>query len=193
MAKLNLKDLPGYKDELTAEEKLALLDTYELPEPDYTGYVAKSTFDKASSDLAEYKKQLREKQTAEEQAKTDAEAAAKAMQERLDTLERDKSISERTAYYLSRKGYDETLAKEAASAFVLGEIEKLNVSEKKAETNYEKQLRAELLEKTPRPDGKIGGGEDEKLTPSETVAKQIATNAAETAKSAKSTLDYYTK
>lgn len=194
MTKLNIKELPGYKDDMTAEEKLALLEAYEIPEPDYTGYIAKSIFDKTASDLAEAKKRIKEKMTADEQADAEREAAEKALRERLETLERDKAVSERTAYYLSRKGYDETLAKEAANAFVTGETEKLNAAEKKAEVNYEKALRAELLRGTPGPDGNGGGDNSgDGLTPSQTLAKSIAAKVAENATATKATLDFYTK
>ena len=65
MAKIDVSTIEGY-EEMTAEEKLAALEGFELPEPDYTGYVKKELFDKASSEIAGYKKQIFEKMTAEE-------------------------------------------------------------------------------------------------------------------------------
>lgn len=196
MAKINIAELPGYKEDMSAEDKLKLLEGYDIPEPDLTGYVKKDVLDAKAHEAAELSKKLKEKMTAEEQAKAEAEAQAAAMKERLETLERDKAISERTAYYLSRKGYDEGLAKEAAAAFVAGDTGKLNAAEIKAESNHEKAIRAELLRDTPGRDGSAGGsdgGSDGTMNPAEAFAKSIAQRAAETNKAAQSTIEYYTK
>ena len=67
-------------DSMTPEEKLAALEAYD---PEKDGFVSKSVFDKASSEAASYKKQLREKQSDEEakaakKAEKEAEKARKA-------------------------------------------------------------------------------------------------------------------
>ena len=43
---------------MTVEEKVAALEAYE---PDMSGFVAKSAFDKTASELADKKKQLRDR------------------------------------------------------------------------------------------------------------------------------------
>ena len=69
--------IQGY-DKMTPEEKIAALEGYELTEPDYSGYVKKQVFDKTASELTDYKKQLREKLSADEiKAREDAEKQEK--------------------------------------------------------------------------------------------------------------------
>ena len=59
--KIDITKLEGYKDDMTAEEKLALYEAYEIAEPSYEGYIKKDTFDKTASELAQIKKQMKEK------------------------------------------------------------------------------------------------------------------------------------
>lgn len=115
MAKIDVTKLPGFKPEMTAEEKLALLDAYEVPEPDYTGYIQNSAFDKTASELAEAKRQLKAKLSEEEQKEADRAATAKALQDELELLRKEKTVSTYVAQYLAL-GYDEKLAKETAPA-----------------------------------------------------------------------------
>ena len=59
--KIDITKIEGYRDDMTVEEKLELVLGYEIPEPDYSGYVKKSVFDKTASELADVKKQLKAK------------------------------------------------------------------------------------------------------------------------------------
>ena len=76
--KIDLTKIEGYREDMTAEEKLALLDKYEAPGADYTGYIKKDTFDKTASELAEAKRKLKEKQTEETQSKDDGGRAERS-------------------------------------------------------------------------------------------------------------------
>ena len=88
MAKIDISTIEGYS-EMTAEEKLAALEAFELPEPDFTGWVQKDALDKAASEAASYKKQLRENMTAEEEkAEREAEERAALPQEVRARLQR---------------------------------------------------------------------------------------------------------
>ena len=69
--KIDTSKIQGYAD-MTAEEKLAALEAYEV---DTTGYVKKDLLDKAASVAAAFMKQLREKLTADEQAQAEREEA----------------------------------------------------------------------------------------------------------------------
>ena len=93
MAKIDINAIEGYA-EMSAEEKLAALEAYEVPEPDFTGYVKKELLDKASSEAASFKKQLREKMTEEEAAKAKAAEDMASMQEELAKLRQEKVIQE---------------------------------------------------------------------------------------------------
>ena len=151
MAKIDISTIEGYS-EMTAEEKLAALEAFELPEPDFTGWVKKDALDKAASEAASYKKQLREKMTAEEEkAEREAEERA-ALEARVKELERERTIHGYVSSYLAM-GYEEKLAKATAEALVSGDMETVFENQRAFATAREKALRAEILKSTPRPTG----------------------------------------
>ena len=149
MAKIDVSVIEGY-EEMTAEEKLAALEGMELPEPDYTGYVKKELFDKASSEIAGYKKQIFEKMTAEEAAKAEADEKMAAIQQELEQLRQDKVVQEYTTQFLSI-GYDKELASETAVALQRGDMNTVFLNQTKFATLREKALKAELMKNTPKP------------------------------------------
>ena len=159
--KINTKKIEGYED-MTLEQKLSALESYEMDEPDYTGYVSKDVFDKTASELANSKKQLREKMTAEEiKAKEDAEKWDELIKER-DALLREKTIANHKAKYLAL-GYDEKLATDTAEAMANGELDKVFANQKKHIESVEKKIREDVLKGTPKPEGGKG---------SETITKE---------------------
>lgn len=149
MAKIDVSTIEGY-EEMTAEEKLAALEGMELPEPDFSGYVKKELFDKASSEIAGYKKQIFEKMTAEEAAKAEADEKMAAIQQELEQLRQDKVVQEYTAQFLSI-GYDKELASETAVALQRGDMNTVFLNQTKFATLREKALKAELMKNTPKP------------------------------------------
>lgn len=161
----------GYKEDMTPEEKLALLDNYNDPEPapkndpaptptpdpknDPTsapkgGMVSKAQFDKVSSELAAVKKQLRGKMTEDEAKELERQQHQEEMETELNTLRREKALAGYKASYLSQ-GYDEQLAEEAATAMVDGDMETVFAVMKKQSVNAEKAMRAKILKETPVP------------------------------------------
>ena len=142
-------------ESMSTEEKLAALEAYE---PDMSGFVSKSTFDKTASELAAAKKSLKEKMT-EDEAKAVAEAEEKArLIARVEQLEHEKAVTGYTASYLAM-GYDEKLAKSSAEALAKGDNETLFKNQKIHADAREKALRAEILKETPAPPaGKPDGG-----------------------------------
>lgn len=77
--KIDITKLDGYREDMTAEEKVALYEAYEY-EPDYTGYVKKDVFDKKASEAASLSRELKgykEKEMTEEQRKAEQEKAMK--------------------------------------------------------------------------------------------------------------------
>ena len=149
MAKIDISKIEGY-EEMSAEEKLAALEAFEMPEPDYSGWVKKEVLDKASSEAANFKKQLWEKMTEEEAAKAKAAEDMAAVQQELEQLRQDKVIQEYTAQFLGI-GYDKDLAKETAEALQKGDMHTVFLNQTKFATTREKQLKAELLKDTPKP------------------------------------------
>ena len=142
-------------ESMTPEEKLAALEAYD---PEKDGFVSKATFDKASSEAASFKKQLREKQS-DEEAKAAKEAEERAtLIARLEELEREKAVSGYVTSYLGM-GYDEKTARSSAEALAKGDMETVFANQKTHNENREKALRAELLKETPPPaGGKSDGG-----------------------------------
>lgn len=149
MAKIDISKIEGY-EEMSAEEKLAALEGFEIPEPDYSGFVKKELFDKASSEIAGYKKQIFERMTEEEAAKAKAAEEMEAMQAELAQLRQDKIVQEYTAQFLGI-GYDKELAKETAEALQKGDMQTVFLNQTKFATAREKALKAELLKDTPKP------------------------------------------
>jgi hypothetical protein len=134
-------------ENMTPEEKVAALEAYE---PDMSGYVAKATFDKTSSELAATKKTIREKMT-EDEAKKAQEADERArLLARVEELEREKTVNSYITSYLAM-GYDEKLAKSSAEAMANGDTKTVFENQKKYSEAREKALRTELLQMTPTP------------------------------------------
>lgn len=156
MAKIDVTKIEGYEG-MSAEEKLAALEAYDIPEPDYSGYVKKDVFDKTAHELAEKKKELTSKLSDGEKAALEAKQANEELKEKYDALLRDNTISKNKAKYIAL-GYDEKLAEETATAVADGDFEKVFANEKKNLELQEKRIKAELLKQTPKPDG--GSGND---------------------------------
>ena len=155
---MNIKDLLGdaYKEGMTMEEVNAALEGIELP-TDNSAEVErlKNALSKSNSEAADWKKQLREKMSAEElKAKEDAEKWDELIKER-DALLREKTIAGHKANYLAL-GYEEKLATETAEAMANGELDKVFANQKKHIEAVEKKIRADVLKATPTPEGGNG-------------------------------------
>lgn len=136
--------LDGYKPEMTADEKLKLLDKYEAPALDYTGYIKKDAFDRIASELAEAKRQLKAKMSEDEQKEAERAAAEAAIKAELEALRKDKTITEHKSQYLAL-GYDEKLAGETAKAFADGDMAQVFTNQKLFVENLKKAERAAAL------------------------------------------------
>lgn len=149
--KINTDKIQGYAD-MTLEEKIKALEAFEVVEPDYTGYVKKEVFDKTASELADSKKQLREKMSADEiKAKEDAEKQEK-LQSDYNALLRKVALSENKAKLLGL-GYEDKLATETAEAMIDGNLDKVFANQKKHLDAVEKKIREDVLRDTPKPEG----------------------------------------
>lgn len=145
MAKINTSAIEGYEN-MSAEEKLAALEAMDIPDVDKM----KSALDKATSEAAGYKKQLRERMSEDEaKAARDAEEREKVMAE-LEQLRAEKVVDQYTTKFLAL-GYDEKLARETASALAAGDTEVVFKNYSKFIVDREKALKAEILKATPTP------------------------------------------
>lgn len=155
MAKIDVTSIEGFAD-MTPEQKLEALQGYDFPDPDYSGYVKKDLYDKAASNAAEWKRKHNALLTAEEQQKQEQADSLAAMQQELETLRKDKTVSEYKAQYLSL-GFDDKLARETALAMADGDNAKVFANQQKFLESYRKTIISEELKKTPRPQGGLGG------------------------------------
>ena len=157
---MNIRDLIGdaYKEGMSVEDIEKALEGIKMP-TDNSAEIdrLKTALSKSNSEAADYKKQLREKMSAEEiKAKEDAEKLEALIKER-DALLREKTVSTYKASYLTL-GYDEKLASDTAEALANGELDKVFANQKKHNESVEKRIRADVLKETPKPEG--GAGSD---------------------------------
>ena len=156
MANIDTTSIEGYAD-MTAEQKVAALEGYELPKPDYTGYVRKDVFDKASSDLAKLKKEHNSYLSEEEQAKAAAVEAAQAKDDKIAELTRLVSVNENTAKFTSL-GYSAELAKATAEAMADGNNDVVFANQQKFLAEQMAKIKADFLKGTSNPVGDGGNG-----------------------------------
>jgi hypothetical protein len=160
---MNIKDLlkDSYKEGMTLDEIETALAGIELPTDNSTEIERlKNALSKSNSEAADFKRQLRERMSAEEiKAKEDAEKYDEIVKER-DALLREKTIAGHKAKYLAL-GYDEKLADETAEAMVNGNLDKVFANQKKHIESVEKKIRADVLKETPTPEG---GNSSETMT-----------------------------
>ena len=160
---MNIKDLlkDAYKEGMTLDEINEALSGIEMPSDNSAELDRlKNALSKSNSEAADYKKQLREKMSAEEvKAKEDAEKFEE-LQSKYEALLRKDSISENKVKLLAL-GYDDALASETAEAMVNGEMDKVFANQKKHIDAVEKKIRADILKDTPKP---TGGNSSETIT-----------------------------
>lgn len=146
MAKIDTSTIAGYA-EMTAEQKLAALEGYEV---DYTGYVKKDLLDKANSEAADWKRQFRAKQTADEQAAAQQAEALQQMQTELENLRKEKQITDFSKRWMGA-GYSEALASSTAKAMTEGNWDQVFKDFAAFVADHDKALKAELIKQTPTP------------------------------------------
>lgn len=146
-----LSDLLGkaYKEGMTEDEISAALETVGQGNEAEVNRL-KTALSKANSEAADYKKQLRGKQSEDEaNAAAQKEEHDRLAQENAD-LKRSIALSERKAKLLAM-GYDESLATETATAMVDGDMDKVMANQSKYLEVQKKAIQADHMRKTPRP------------------------------------------
>ena len=164
--KIDTTKIEGYAD-MSPEEKLAALEGYdvEVPAPDNSEIQSlKEAVRRANSEAADYKKQLRAKQTDDEAKAAEDAKAREAMQQELESLRRDKAIGAFRAKFLEL-GYDADSAAEAAQALQAGDYEKVFAAQAAFIDTAKKAAAAGALDHQPG------------LTPGEPVGKEAQKQA----------------
>lgn len=156
MAKIDISKIEGFES-MTAEQKIAALQGFDFPDPDYSGWVRKETFDKTASDLAAKKKELSAKLTEDERRQQEQDEKWNNMQKELADLRKEKTVAGYKAKLVAQ-GYEEALADATAAAMESGDMATVFANNQKFLEGYAKKIVADKLKGTPRgADGGTGG------------------------------------
>ena len=117
--KIDTQKIENYA-EMSTEDKLKALEEYEFetpapPKESEEVVKLKTALSKANSEAADWKRQLREKQSEAERAEAERAEREQAVEQELKMLRRDKTVSGYIANCLAL-GYDKDLALRAAEA-----------------------------------------------------------------------------
>lgn len=190
MAKIDVSTIDGYAD-MTAEEKLAALENYEYN--DHSAELAdldkyKDATNKATSEAAEYKKQLKALQDQQKTGNSKADETIARLQEQVNELTRQNTISSYTAQFVAL-GYDAELAKATAIATADGDVATVFENQQKFLEQHDKDVKANILKQTPKP----GQGGTGKQAPAMTLEKFRKLSQAERMKFAAEFPEEYAK
>lgn len=147
-----LKDLLGaaYKEGMSEAEISSALESAKVGNSAAEIERLKASLSKVNSEAAEYKKQLRAKQT-------DDEAAEQARKEEHDRLTKEnKDMAAKIAKMekmqsLTLMGYDKALAESTAEAMISGDMDTVLANQNKFLESRNKAQKAANLRSTPRP------------------------------------------
>lgn len=157
MSKIDVSKIEGF-EEMSAEDKIKALMEAEIEVPnakDSDDYQKlKNSFNKASSDVADLKKQLKDKMSEQERMEAERKEADAEKDALLKSLLREKEVSGHTADFLSI-GFDSDLAKKSAEAMADGDSKTIFANFKTFIENHDKGIKAEVLKSTPAP---VSGG-----------------------------------
>lgn len=149
--KIDVTKIEGY-DTMSAEEKVTALEGYEfeIPQPDYTGYVKQEIADKYASEASSWKKKFRDTQSETERREAEIAEQRQAEQEELAGLRRERDISKLTNSFLNL-GYGDELAKSSAIAQLDGDTETLFKNQQKQLEIVRAEMRNKAQNDTPAP------------------------------------------
>ena len=151
---IDVSKIEGYA-EMSAEEKVKALEALEIEDNSAELERYKNATSKANSEAAEYKRKLKELEAKAAEGTSDTEKQMAELKEQIETLQREKSLSEKKASFL-KLGMNEDLANKCSEAFVNGDSDSLFEGMTSFIDAHDKAFKAELLKSTPRPDG-VGG------------------------------------
>ncbi len=178
----------GYREDMTPEEKIELLSSYEEPAAKKDGTDWKAQFDKASSELSAMKKQFKAKMTEDERKEAERAEQEKKVLDELAELKRERTVNLYTQSFMQNK-YDAETAAAMAKAIADGDMDSMFKALKKGNDSMEKAIKADLLRDTPKPSS--GEADKAELSDSERLAKQIGGQRAAADKAASDVLARY--
>ena len=156
MAKIDTSKIAGYSA-MSAEEKLAALEAFEIEDTKSEIENYKKMINKASSEAAEWKRKHNALLSDEEKAKAEAEEERQRkaeefaeMQKKIKDLETEKTVALYQTKLVSM-GYNADLATKTAKALSDGKMNEVFAYMKQHLDAKEKDLRASILKDTPAP------------------------------------------
>lgn len=161
--KIDVSKIDGF-EQMSAEDKVKALMGYEFE--DYSDELKatkdaldkqKKATDNACSQAADFKKQLREKMSADEQAEADRVAELEKLRAENESYKRDSKIAEYKTTALAM-GYDETLATKRAVAIFDGDFATMNAIDKQFLEAHDKAMHAQSVANTTTPPAGGKGG-----------------------------------
>ena len=192
---INTENIAGFGD-MTPEQKVEALLGFQFDDGaekikalEESNAKLKASFDKAASEVANYKKQLNANKSEEEQTRIANEEAMAALQAKVEEFEKLKRLADAKAAFLSN-GFDDASATAAASAFIEGDIVKASDAVKQYRSALEQQIKSSLMDSNPKPDG--GNQTDDGKAAELTIAEQLGKARAEQTKRAQSIINQYT-
>lgn len=155
MAKIDTSRIEGYES-MSAEDKVKALEALEYEDNAAELERLKNANSKSNSEAAEWKRKYQAQLSEDEKKKQeDADNLAK-MQQELEALKQEKTISEHKASFIAH-GYPEELAASSAKALAEGDTATIFANQQKFLTEYAKQIKADALKDTPKPPAGDGG------------------------------------
>lgn len=157
--------IEGYEN-MTPEEKIAALESYEVPDQSDEVLKLKTQLNKACSEAAEYKKQYRATMDEQQRAEAEAKEKAEQIEKKLAEYEQKEKISTYKAEYLAL-GYDAELANVAAEAKANGDTAKEFECQKTFNEQKAAEFKASLI--TSQPSLSQGGAANGKTITKEDI------------------------
>lgn len=149
--KIDTTQIDGYAD-MSAEDKLAALESFEFeaPKAQDTGELErlKAALSKSNSEAADYKRQLRAKQTDEEARIAKEEEERTAIMQELENLKKEKMIGTLKSSYLEL-GYDAEMAADSAKALHAGDFTKVYENQRKFTEAQRKAAKSSAMDNQP--------------------------------------------
>ena len=153
----------------------------------------KEAINKATKEAADYKRQLRAKQSAEEIAAEEKKAQDEAINKEIEELRREVAKTKAVKTVMSRLGTDEeTSGKIAEYLYGAEDVENALTEIQRIWAAREKALRLEFG-KIPAPGAGGAGGEDAEMQKAIKLAKEIGRERAASSKSVKENLSSYVR
>lgn len=149
MAKIDLSAIDGYSD-MSAEDKVKALEGFEFDDRSEQLAKLRKSVDNATHEAAEYKRQLKDAEVRQTEGKSDAEKQLEDMKRQIETMRREKTISDYSARLVSQ-GYDAELASASSKALADGNMDEFFSNAAKFLSDHDTKLKAQLAKHSIEP------------------------------------------